>query len=65
MLMKDDSSLILSIIILNALSAATLSVSPILVGEMVTAHGFSSAEAGYVISSELGAMAIAVFPAFY
>lgn len=63
--LKDNPHLILAIIALNALAAATLSISPILVGEMITSHSFSSAEAGYVISVEFGAMALATFPAYY
>lgn len=61
----DDIRKILLIIIFPGISAAVLLVAPSLVGEMISGLGFSSANAGFIISVELGGMSLATLPAYY
>lgn len=56
---------LLSIVILGTLSAASLFVSPVLIGAMVDILKYSEQQAGYVISAELTGMFLAAFPALY
>ena len=49
--------------LINACGAASLLLAPVMVGGLVTTLGFSSQQAGYIISSELAGLALAAIPA--
>lgn len=59
----DRPATIASVVLLAAVVPAVLLVAPVLVGSMVKELAFTPQQAGYVITAELGAMALATLPA--
>lgn len=62
---SDDPKLVMAIIVIPAVAVVIFLTGALLVGQMVVEHGFSSSQAGYVISIELVGMALATLPAYY
>lgn len=61
---SDPLGLVWAIIVFPALAVGVVIFTPILVGEMVTAHKFSNAEAGYVMSAEFLGMLLAALTSY-
>jgi predicted MFS family arabinose efflux permease len=61
----DRQFTLFSVVCMTATVAAILMIAPVVVGALITRHGFTPVQAGVTISVELGAMSLAAWPALW